>query len=75
MTSQDLIQHLQTIPSNTKIVVRGYENGYNDIIELKPIKIEININANWYDGEYELSVDDDAQSAIDLFGQNNHAPQ
>lgn len=75
MTSQDLIQRLQTIPSNTKIVVRGYENGYNDIIELKPIKIEINVNANWYDGEYELSADDDAQSAIDLFGQNNHASQ
>jgi hypothetical protein len=75
MTAQDLIQHLKKIPSNTKIVIRGYENGYKDILNLKPVKIKLNTNTNWYDGEYDFSSDNDAKEAIDLFGQNNHAPQ
>ena len=36
MIAQELIQHLKTLPPNTKIVVRGYEDGYNDILQLKP---------------------------------------
>ncbi len=75
MTAQELIIELQKIPSNTKIVVRGYENGYNDILNLKPVKIKLNTSTNWYDGEYDTSSDNDAQEAIDLFGQNTHTPQ
>jgi hypothetical protein len=75
MTAQELIIELQKMPSNTKVVIRGYENGYNDILNLKPVKIKLNTNTNWYDGEYDFSSDNDAQEAIDLFGQNTHATQ
>lgn len=72
MTAQELIQHLQTLPPDTKIVVRGYEDGYNDILKLKTVKIKLNPNANVWDGEYEDSNDIGATPAVDLFGENQH---
>ena len=70
MTAQELIQHLQTLPPTTKIVVRGYEDGYNDILMLKEVKIKLKADAHWYNGEFEDSTETDAITAIDLFGDN-----
>ena len=72
MTAQELIQHLQTLPPNTKIVVRGYEDGYNDILKLRPVKIKPNPSAYTWDGESDASKDADATLAVDLFGENQH---
>ena len=72
MTAQELIHHLQTLPPTTKIVVRGYEDGYNEILQLKPVKIKLNPNAYTWDGEYEDSTDADAITAIDLYGENQN---
>ncbi len=72
MTAQELIQHLQALQPNTKIVVRGYEDGYNDILKLKEVKIKPNPNAYTWDGEYEDSTDNDAITAIDLNGENQN---
>ena len=72
MTVQQLIQHLQSLPPDTKIVVRGYEDGYNDILKLKPVKIKLNENAHWYEGEYKDCEDADTINAVDLFGENLH---
>jgi len=73
MTAQELITQLQTLPPDTKIVVRGYEDGYNDILNLKPIKIKQARNIHWYLGEYDDSKDADAITAIDLYGENTIA--
>ena len=35
MTVQELINHLQTLSPETKVVIRGYEDGYNDILKGK----------------------------------------
>ena len=72
MTAQELIKHLQALPPNTKVVVRGYEDGYNDILKLKEVKIKLNPNAYAWDGEYEDSTDADATTAIDLYGENQN---
>ncbi|MEI6822311.1 MAG: hypothetical protein WCL51_10265 [Bacteroidota bacterium] len=73
MTASELIEQLKQLPPDTKIVIRGYEDGYNDILQLKAIKIKPLINSNWYDGEYVKSKDEDAIEAIDLFGENTKA--
>jgi hypothetical protein len=73
MTAQQLIQLLQNLPPTTKIVVRGYEDGYNDILKLIEVKIKNNIESDWYNGEYEESRDADAINAINLFGENQNA--
>jgi hypothetical protein len=52
MTEQELIQLLQALPPHTKIVGRGYEDGYNDILRLNEVKIKPKADAEWYDGEY-----------------------
>jgi len=57
MTAQELIKHLQILPPTTKIVVRGYEDGYNDILKLKEVKIKAKADAYWFDGEFENSND------------------
>ena len=73
MTAQQLIQLLQNLPPTTKIMVRGYEDGYNDILKLIEVKIKNNIESAWYNGEYEESRDADAINAINLFGENQNA--
>lgn len=73
MTASELINELQKLPPDTKVVVRGYEDGYNDILQLKQVKIKRRANSSWYDGEYENSADEDAVTAIDLFGENKNA--
>jgi len=70
MTAAELIDLLLTFPPDTKIVIRGYEDGYNDILKIRAIKIKPNENSNWYDGEYIDSNDADAIDAMDLFGEN-----
>jgi hypothetical protein len=72
MTASELIQQLKELPPDTKIVVRGYEDGYNDILKLRTIKIKPIENAHWYLGEYENSTDADAIPAVDLFGENKN---
>ncbi len=72
MTALELINHLQNLPPETKVVVRGYEDGYNDILQLKRVKIKHKNDSHWYDGEFEYSNDADAIDAIDLFGENQN---
>ena len=73
MTVQELISHLQALPPETKVVVRGYEDGYNDILQLKTVKIKPRVDAYWFDGEFEDSSDADAVDAIDLYGKNKNS--
>lgn len=68
MTAQELIQQLKTLTPETKIVVRGYEDGYNDIFKLRPVKIKSREAQEWYYGRYEDTTKEDAVDAIELFG-------
>ena len=71
MTASELIRKLNDLPPEIKIVVRGYENGYNDIIMLNNRKIVINKELNWWDGEYIESIETDAIPVVELFGDNH----
>ncbi len=73
MTAEELINKLKQLPPDIIIVVRGYEDGYNDILELKPVRIKQIPDSRWYDGEYDDSTDEDGINAINLFGENTNA--
>ncbi len=73
MTASELINELQKLSPDTKIVIRGYEDGYNDILQLKPEKIKRKTDSKWYEGEYEDSTEEDAIDAVDLFGENKNS--
>lgn len=72
MTVAELIQQLKTLPPETKVVIRGYEDGYNDILQLKAVKIKPKVDAYWFDGEFDDSNDADAFDAVNLFGENKN---
>jgi hypothetical protein len=40
MRAKELIQLLQTLPPDNKIVVRGYEGYYKDILQFNEVKIK-----------------------------------
>ena len=71
MTAAELIKELQKLSPDIKIVIKGYEDGYNDILQLKEVKIKHKIDSKWY--EYENSTNEDAITAVDLFGENKNA--
>lgn len=52
MTVQELINRLSTIEDkdNTRVMVRGYERGYDDINNIipEPITMALNVNREWY---------------------------
>lgn len=70
MTVAELIIRLNQAPLNAKVIVRGYENGYNDILELRSLFVRQNAEAQWYDGEYEKSEATDGIEAIEIYGEN-----
>jgi len=70
MTVAELLIRLAQAPPDAKVVVRGYENGYNDIFELRSLSVRQNPEAKWYDGEYEKSDSTDAIEAIEIYGEN-----
>jgi len=53
-------------------MIRGYEDGYNDVLKLKPVIIKPKADSHWFDGEFENSNDADAIDAIDLNGENKN---
>jgi hypothetical protein len=56
MTVKELIEVLQTVEDqDTRIMVGGYEGGYNELItQANNIQdIALNVNAEWYYGAHE----------------------
>lgn len=70
MNSSELIALLKRLSPDQKILIRGYEDGYNDIQKLVPLRVKYKPDAEWYYGEYAESDDKDAIDAIELFGEN-----
>jgi len=73
MTVKDLIAHLRTLDQNARVVVAGYESGYNDINKILPVSLAFDVNRAWYDGQHEDS--DDGVLCYHLSGKNNIAPR
>ncbi len=73
MTAAELILKLQEIPPETRIVIRGYEDGYNDILQLLSGKIKLDVNEHWYEGAHEKSLDNEGIDAVELYGDNKNA--
>lgn len=71
MTAEELIKALKKLPKNTRIVIPGYEGGYNDastpIVE-GMYALQENVNTGvWYYGNHdlgELKSDNDPDDTI-----------
>ena len=73
MTVKELKGKLNDFPDDTLVMVKGYEDGYNDIIEIRKLKIKLNVYEHWYEGAHEESEDAGAINTIAFLGDNKNA--
>lgn len=66
MQVKDLIARLAVEDPEMRILVDGYESGYDDIKKVVLVNIEPNLKKsdNWWDGEYIETKNRDAEIAI-----------
>ena len=69
---EQLTELLKKFPSDVKVVIRGYEDGFNDITAIKKVRVKYDPNAEWYYGEYSQDEGSNAIDAIELFGENRN---
>lgn len=69
MTIQQLLQLLAQYPPHTRVVVSGYEGGYNDITALKTIHMTPDVHRKWYMGQHD-DAEKEGEQALLLFGEN-----
>ena len=72
MNVGELIEQLNALSPDTKVVVRAYEDGFNEIIELKKRSIIHTPHSEWYYGEYTSSEAPNSIYAIELYGENRN---
>ena len=61
MTAKELINHLKTLPPETRIAVKGYEGGFDYAQVLREVKIIKKANTEWYYGDLEEVLDADSK--------------
>jgi len=73
MTTQELIERLKEFPPETSVLVEGYENGFDDIVEVKPCEVVSYRHAQEWDGKYQtadkFSGEQPTHSALVLTGR------
>ncbi len=68
MTVKELIQRLAQYPPELRVVVQGYETGFNNITTLQQVPLRENPDAAWYDGEYDAD-ESGGEPAVLLLGK------
>jgi hypothetical protein len=53
MNVDQLIKRLQMYTPDLRVVVRGYEGGYNDVSRFENLKIVLDYYDEWYYGKHE----------------------
>ncbi len=66
MTVQQLIQLLEKYPPDTRVMVNGYETGFDDISaeRVSIVKVRLNAGTERWEGKHEDAPSDDNE-AID----------
>ena len=73
MTIKELIELLVQYPQEARVVVAGYEGGYNDIANINPIPLQLNVHKEWYYGQHERAGENVGEQAVLLEGMNKMA--
>lgn len=66
----ELITQLQALDPNLRVMVRGYEDGVNDVFDVRSVCIRKNQNTHWYDGLYAITLDGSGEPVIEIWGDN-----
>jgi hypothetical protein len=68
MTVKEFIQFLKKQDRSKRLVISGYEGGYDDVESMQDIDLVLNVNTAWYYGKHDTpdssSDDRDIESCI-----------
>lgn len=73
MNIEELIAHLKNYPPHMRVIVKGYEGGYNDIMSLMEKHIALNVHSEDYYGAHDDAEDGKGIAALLLYGTNTNA--
>jgi len=59
MKVKELIEALEKMDSEKRVVIHGYEGGYADIEGIEEIKLKLNVNIEWFFGPHESVIGED----------------
>ena len=65
-TVKELIEKLKEFDSDTRVVVSGLEDGYDDTTEISELRVTIS-GRDWWNGKYRHSDKDDPNSVDAIF--------
>ena len=57
MTVQELINQLQAFPNDMRVVVSGYESGCDYVGTLEKVKVNLNVNNEWFYGKHQPDME------------------
>lgn len=66
MTVRELVECLQRLPEGLRVVVNGYEEGYDDLSPDQITRIRISLNTGKHDWEGAHGHPDDAKEPTDI---------
>jgi hypothetical protein len=64
MKVKDLLALLSQMPADVDVVVKGYEGGVDDVVDVKLVKIKKDVHPEWYYGRHEIDEDGDVQAVF-----------
>ncbi len=64
MKVKDLINLLSRMPAEADVIVKGYEGGMDDVINVKLAKIKKDTHTEWHYGRHEIDEDGDVQAVF-----------
>lgn len=64
MKVKDLLALLSRMPGEADVVVKGYEGGVDDVVNVKIVKIKKDVHDEWYYGRHEIDEDGDIQAVF-----------
>lgn len=64
MNVKELIKELKKLPQDLMVVINGYEGGVDEFGTIKKIRIDLNVNDEWYYGSHEESEDGAVEAVL-----------
>ena len=64
MKVKDLLALLSEMPLDADVIVKGYEGGVDDIINIQLVKLNRNEHDEWYYGRHEIKEDGNVQAVF-----------
>lgn len=71
MTVQELLQALAKYPEDARVVVPGYEDGYDTVSSVRSLSIRPNPDQAWYYGRFLEDMEGE-EPAVLLFGRGRN---